>query len=425
VGEGIQSIRGMNDILPENIAHWQHVEAALRSVADCYGYREIRMPLVESTALFKRTLGEATDIVEKEMYTFLDRNGDSLTLRPEGTASCVRAGIQHGLFYNQTQRLWYLGPMYRHERPQKGRYRQFHQFGIEAVGFSHPSVDVEIIAFAARLFAQFGLMDVVRLEINSLGTPASRIAYRQKLVEYFSAHADLLDEDSTRRLASNPLRILDSKNPALASLIANAPRLNSLWDEESQQHFQAVLTLLDGLNIPYHINPCLVRGLDYYTHTVFEWVSSELGAQSAVCSGGRYDYLVEQLGGGAVPAVGFALGMERLVEIVALKTAAASVTKPPHVYIVTVGEAAVMQGALLAERLRRQFLTLRVVQHGSNASFKAQFKRADKSGASLALVLGDTEVAEGLITVKSLREQQEQHQLTFDELVNNLQLLME
>jgi len=424
VGENIQSIRGMNDILPDEIAYWQHIEAVFRNTAERYGYRELRMPIVEPTALFKRTLGDTTDIVEKEMYTFTDRNGDSLTLRPEGTASCVRAGIQNGLFYNQTQRLWYMGPMFRHERPQKGRYRQFYQFGIEAAGFAHPSVDVEVIAFSAAIWQQLGLSDKIHLQINSLGTPASRLAYRDQLVAYFSEHQDALDEDSKRRLVQNPMRILDSKNPELATLIANAPRLDSTWDDATREHFATVRELLDQLQISYQVNPCLVRGLDYYTHTVFEWVSGDLGAQSAVCAGGRYDGLIEQLGGGSVPAVGFALGLERLVELLAANTKQENIVQLPDVFVVTVGEEAVKQGVLLAEQLRKKIPQLRIIQNGSNASFKAQFKRADKSGAKVALVLGEEELSRGIVTVKSLREQQEQSQLEIPELVTYLQQLI-
>lgn len=424
MGENIQSIRGMNDILPDEIAYWQHIEAVFRNTAERYGYRELRMPIVEPTALFKRTLGDTTDIVEKEMYTFTDRNGDSLTLRPEGTASCVRAGIQNGLFYNQTQRLWYMGPMFRHERPQKGRYRQFYQFGIEAAGFAHPSVDVEVIAFSAAIWQQLGLSDKIHLQINSLGTPASRLAYRDQLVAYFSEHQDALDEDSKRRLVQNPMRILDSKNPELATLIANAPRLDSTWDDATREHFATVRELLDQLQISYQVNPCLVRGLDYYTHTVFEWVSGDLGAQSAVCAGGRYDGLIEQLGGGSVPAVGFALGLERLVELLAANTKQENIVQLPDVFVVTVGEEAVKQGVLLAEQLRKKIPQLRIIQNGSNASFKAQFKRADKSGAKVALVLGEEELSRGIVTVKSLREQQEQSQLEIPELVTYLQQLI-
>jgi len=411
----------MNDILPDESAYWQHIEAILRSNSIQYGYRELRMPIVESTALFKRTLGDTSDIVEKEMYTFSDRNGDSLTLRPEGTASCIRAGIQNGLFYNQTQRLWYCGPMFRHERPQKGRYRQFYQFGMEAVGFAHPTLDVEMVAICANLWAQLGITDSLQLHINSLGTPETRLAYREQLVVYFTQHHDVLDEDSKRRLNHNPLRILDSKNPALANLIAAAPPMSDSWDSLTREHFATVCQLLDKLGISYQVNPCLVRGLDYYTHTVFEWVTGDVGAQNTVCAGGRYDGLMEQLGGGAIPAVGFALGLERLIALVAEKTPIEAITPFPDVFLVTVSDAAVTQGIVLAEYLRKKIPQLRVIQNGSNASFKTQFKRADKSGAKIALILGEEELSKEIVTVKLLRVQEEQLQLTQAELVPYLQ----
>ncbi len=395
----IQAVRGMNDITPEDTPYWQQLETTLRTVLAAYGYQEIRFPIVEKTELFKRSIGEVTDIVEKEMYTFKDRNSDSLTLRPEGTASCVRAGIQNGLLHNQFQRLWYMGPMFRHERPQKGRYRQFHQIGVETFGMTGPDLDAELIMMTARMWKQLGLKGL-ELQINSLGTRESRKAYRQELVTYFSAHKDQLDEDSLRRLESNPLRILDSKNPQLSELVAAAPKLTEYLDSESREHFDVLCGLLDQAGIQYRVNPCLVRGLDYYTRTVFEWVTDQLGAQGTVCAGGRFDGLVEQLGGKAVPAAGFAMGLERLLELARAHLEPANL---PHAYLVLVGEMAQNSGLILAEQLRDAVPGLRLMTHCSGGSFKSQFKKADKSGAQLALILGDEEVAQENIGVKFLR----------------------
>ncbi|MFZ5619962.1 MAG: histidine--tRNA ligase [Pseudomonadota bacterium] len=406
----LQAIRGMNDILPDETGAWQQIEARFRELLGAYGYSEIRMPVVEKTELFKRSIGEVTDIVEKEMYTFEDRNGDSLTLRPEGTASCVRACIEHGLLHNQVQRLWYMGPMFRHERPQKGRYRQFHQVGVEAFGMEGPDIDAELILMTARLWRVLGLTDV-SLEINSLGTAAARAAYRDVLVEYLGAHREQLDEDSQRRLHSNPLRILDSKNPAMQGLIEAAPRLADHLDVESQAHFAALRATLDAAGVAYRINPRLVRGLDYYSRTVFEWVTDRLGAQGTVCAGGRYDGLVEYLGGRPTPAVGFALGMERLVALLA-ELGVRPAAPAAHAYLVLVGETAQRQGPVLAERLRDAVPGLRLQVNCGGGSFKSQFKRADRSGAAWALIVGEDEALAGRIGIKPLRGEAAQETLS-------------
>lgn len=399
----LQAVRGMNDILPGESHGWQYIEDTLREVVHAYGYQEIRLPLLEQTELFKRSIGEVTDIVEKEMYTFDDRNGDSLTLRPEGTASCVRACMQHGLLHNQVQRLWYAGPMFRHERPQKGRYRQFHQIGIEAFGMVGPDIDAEIIFMSARMWERLGLKDTV-LQINSLGTVAARADYRQALVAYLRKHESDLDEDSRRRLDSNPLRILDSKNPDMQALIEAAPRLPDYLDTESRQHFSGLCALLDAAGLPYEVNPRLVRGLDYYTKTVFEWVTDQLGAQGTICAGGRYDGLVEYLGGKPTPAFGFALGLERLLALLQAGNADIPVNHP-HAYLVLNGVHAVQHGMVFAESLRSALPDLRLQTNCGNGSFKSQFKRADKSGAGVALVMGDEEVREGTVILKSLRNE--------------------
>ena len=418
----VQAIRGMNDILPAETAVWQPVEAALRDTLAAYGYSEIRMPVVEKTELFKRSIGEVTDIVEKEMYTFDDRNGDSLTLRPEGTASCVRACIEHGLLHNQTQRLWYMGPMFRHERPQKGRYRQFHQVGVEAFGMEGPDIDAEIILLTARLWKQLGLRDV-SLEINSLGTAAARAEYKDVLVEYLTAHREQLDEDSLRRLDSNPLRILDSKNPHMQSLIEAAPRLADHLDAESQAHFAALRAQLDAAGIKYRVNTRLVRGLDYYSRTVFEWVTDRLGAQGTVCAGGRYDGLVDYLGGKATPAVGFAVGLERLIALL-VELGVQPQAAAAHAYLVLVGERAQGQGMVLAERLRDAVPGLRLQVNCGGGSFKSQFKRADRSGASWALVVGDDELDNGRIGMKPLRGEAPQESLSEAEVITRLSALV-
>jgi len=414
----LQAIRGMNDILPQESRAWQFVEDSVRGVLESYGYREIRMPIVEKTELFKRSIGEVTDIVEKEMYTFVDRNGDSLTLRPEGTAGCVRACIQHGLLHNQVQRLWYTGPMFRHERPQKGRYRQFHQVGVEVFGLEGPDIDAELLMLTARLWQRLGLQQVT-LQLNSLGTTAARAAFRDALVDYLRAHHARLDEDSRRRLDSNPLRILDSKNPEIQALLSDAPVLSDYIDAQCREHFERLCSLLDAAGIGYEINPRLVRGLDYYGRTVFEWVTDELGAQGTVCAGGRYDGLVEYLGGSATPAVGFALGLERIIALLEQRQAAIP-DNDPHLYIVTVGEQAQRYGLLLSEQLREALPALRVMTHCGGGSFKSQFKKADRSGARFALVLGDDEVAKRQAGLKALREQLEQQTVGFEDLPGRL-----
>lgn len=414
----LQAVRGMHDILPPQSRYFAHLEQTAREVLGAYGYDEIRLPLVESTELFKRTIGDVTDIVEKEMYTFVDRNGDSLSLRPEGTAGCVRAGIEQGLLHNQVQRLWYAGAMFRHERPQKGRYRQFHQIGVETFGMAGPDIDAELLLLTQRLWRRLGLEGLV-LQLNSLGTPAVRAAYREQLVAYFSAHRDALDDDSRRRLESNPLRILDSKNPDMAALIAAAPTLSAALDDESRAHFDGLCALLDAAGVAYRVNPRLVRGLDYYTKTVFEWVSDRLGAQGTVCAGGRYDGLVEQLGGRATPAAGFALGIERLVSLME-EAGTALPDDGPHAYLVIAGAAAERVGAAWAEQLRDACPGLRLKANCGGGSFKTQMKRADKSGAAYALVLGDDEVAQQRIGIKSLRTDAPQHNRPWQELVRAL-----
>ena len=408
----IQAIRGMNDLLPETLALWRRIEQSAEAVLGAYGYREIRFPIIEKTELYKRSIGDVTDIVEKEMYTFEDRNGDSLTLRPEGTAGCVRAGVENGLLHNQVQRLWYAGPMFRHERPQKGRYRQFHQIGVEAFGIATPDIDAELILLSARLWRTLGIRDV-ELQINSLGAPAARAHYRQALVGYLRAHEQSLDEDSRRRLETNPLRVLDSKNPDLQAVIASAPSLQEYLDADSAAHFEALRRLLDQAGIAYRINPRLVRGLDYYTRTVFEWVTGALGAQGTICAGGRYDGLVEQLGGQATPAAGFALGLERLAELAALQQVT-GVNVAPQVYIAPLGEGPVVEKALSwSEQLRNS--GLRVELHCGGGSLKSQLKRADRSGADYAVLLGEGELAAGQVTVKNLRAGESQQALGFAE----------
>ena len=414
----LQAVRGMNDILPGESSGWQFLDDTLRDVLHAYGYQEIMLPLLEKTELFKRSIGEVTDIVEKEMYTFDDRNGDSLTLRPEGTASCVRACMQHGMLHNQVQRLWYTGPMFRHERPQKGRYRQFHQIGVEAFGMAGPDIDAEIIFMSARMWQRLGLKDAV-LQINSLGTLAARADYREALVKYLREHESGLDEDSRRRLESNPLRILDSKNPDMQALIEAAPQLPDYLDAESQQHFSELCALLNAAGVAYEINPRLVRGLDYYTKTVFEWVTDQLGAQGTICAGGRYDGLVEYLGGKPTPAFGFAIGLERLLAMI---QAAKTEIPPnhPHVYLVLNGQQAVPRGMVFAEELRTRLPELRLQTNCGNGSFKSQFKRADKSGANIALVMGDDEVAEGTVILKSLRQAADQKTLSQQHVVAHI-----
>jgi histidyl-tRNA synthetase len=417
MGTNIQAIRGMHDLLPDRIGLWQRLEDGTRQVLESYGYKEIRTPLVEMTELFKRSIGEVTDIVEKEMYSFPDRNGDSLSLRPEGTASCVRAVIENGLL-DQPRRLWYRGPMFRHERPQKGRYRQFHQIGVEVFGLEGPDIDQEVLFLTHRIWRTLGL-DGLRLEINSLGEGEERAAYRAALVSYLRTRSHDLDEDSLRRLETNPLRVLDSKNPDLRTIIAGAPIILDHLGEASRRHFEHFCTGLDAAGVPYQVNPRLVRGLDYYNRTVFEWITDDLGAQGTVCAGGRYDGLVAQLGGHPTPAVGFAMGMERLVSLMEATQRHRAVTSDLNAldaYLVAVGPAA--QGAALAlgERLRDGTPGLRLQCHCGGGSFKSQFKKADRSGARYALVLGEGELERGVIGVKPLREEGEQRELAFDQL---------
>lgn len=390
MAKNIQAIRGMNDILPNQTPAWQYVEGVIRQVAAQYTYQEIRMPVLESTDLFKRSIGEVTDIVEKEMYTFDDRNGDSLTLRPEGTASCVRAGNEHGLLYNQTQRLWYLGPMFRHERPQKGRYRQFHQFGIEAFGMDTPDIDAEVILLSARLWQAFGISEQVELQLNSLASNEARARYRDALREFLRAHEDKLDEDSKRRLDTNVLRVLDSKSPETQAVLADAPKLSEYWDDESREHFNGLCKRLDAAGIKYVLNERLVRGLDYYNRTVFEWVTTELGAQGTVCAGGRYDGLVEQLGGKPTPAVGFAMGIERLVLLLESQGKI-----PPEqaidIYVIAATEAAELIAPAVAEQIRSAKPQLKVQLHSGTQNMKKKLAKADKSGATYALLVRDTD----------------------------------
>lgn len=408
----IQAIRGMNDILPNQTPVWQYLEGTIRELVGAYGYAEIRMPIVEQTALFQRSIGEVTDIVEKEMYTFKDRNGDSLTLRPEGTASCVRACEEHGLLYNQTQRLWYTGPMFRHERPQKGRYRQFHQVGVETFGIASPDIDAEVIMLSARLWYQLGLTNSVTLQLNTLGSNAARANYRDALTAYLSEHTEQLDADSQRRLHTNPLRVLDSKDPATQAVLVNAPQLHDYLDDESREDFAQLCRILDAAGIQYEINQRLVRGLDYYCKTVFEWVTDKLGAQGTVCAGGRYDGLVKQLGGKDTPAVGFAMGVERLILLLeTLELVPEEALDTLDIYICPVGEGASLSALLLAEHLRQEHSWLRIQTHCGGGSFKSQLKKADKSGARFALLLGEDELAQNTVTVKDLRTSAEQQTL--------------
>ena len=418
----IQSIRGMHDVLPPESSMLRAVEQATQNVLQQYGYQEIRMPLLEQTELFKRSLGEVTDIVEKEMYTFDDRNGDSLTLRPEGTASCVRAGIQHGFLYGQPQRLWYCGPFFRHERPQKGRYRQFHQLGVETFGFVGPDIDAELIILSANMWKKINLPMQPKLEINSLGSSQARKKYREILIDYLQQHEDKLDNEAQQRLQTNPLRILDSKNPELQDIIQNAPSLLEHLDAESAEHFLQLQKLLDSVGIEYQINPRLVRGLDYYSKTVFEWIADGLGAQATICAGGRYDGLVEQLGGKPCPAAGFAIGLERLASLLEGSESEALIANTcVDVYMVLLGDTAVIAGLKLAGQLRSQVPTSSVVTNCGGGSIKSQMKRADKSQARLAFILGEDELQNNQITVKFLREKREQEIVAQIEIINFLQ----
>ncbi len=424
--KNLQAVRGMNDILPADSALWQYLESTVAKVLAGYGYQQIRLPIVEPTELFKRSIGEVTDIVEKEMYTFADRNGDSLTLRPEGTAGCVRAMLEHGLLGGGvSHKVWYTGPMFRHERPQKGRYRQFHQVGVETFNLTGPDIDAELIILSWRLWQQLGLDQAVTLELNSLGSSADRARYREDLVTYLRARFEQLDEDSQRRLDSNPLRVLDSKNPDTQALLADAPKLADYLNDEARAHFDGLRALLDAAGIPYVINPRLVRGLDYYGLTVFEWVTDKLGAQGTVCAGGRYDGLVEQLGGKPAPAVGFAMGMERLLLLIeTLDKVPAELSRQVDVYLVTLGDGTQQAAIRLAEQLRDALPDIRLVVHCGGGSFKSQFKKADKSGALYALILGEEEAAAGQVGLKPLRGDGEQLNLAWDAVPQQLRNLV-
>lgn len=419
----LQAIRGMNDALPEQTRMWQWVESRLRNVVASYGYQEIRTPIVESTDLFKRSIGEATDIVEKEMYTF-DDYGDSLTLRPEGTASCVRAGNQHGLLYNQQQRLWYMGPMFRHERPQKGRYRQFHQFGVETYGLNGPDIDIELILMSARLWREFGIQDAVTLQLNSLGSPEARATYRDALVSFLQQHEAQLDEDSRRRMTTNPLRVLDSKNPQVQAVVKDAPLLIDYLDDDSAKHFSQLCERLTDLGIEFEVNPRLVRGLDYYNRTVFEWVTDKLGAQGTVLAGGRYDGLVEQLGGRPTSAVGFAMGLERLILLVETLQSATVSDAIADIFVMPMSENELVYAFRLAEDLREALPALNIQVHCGGGNMKKQFKRADKVGAQVGLIVGDSEVATQSVAVKPLRGQGDQQTVEQAVLVETLKQLV-
>ena len=423
MAKNIQAIRGMNDYLPEETALWQRIEGTLKQVLGSYGYSEIRLPIVEQTPLFKRAIGEVTDVVEKEMYTFEDRNGESLTLRPEGTAGCVRAGIEHGLLYNQEQRLWYIGPMFRYERPQKGRYRQFHQLGAEVFGLQGPDVDAELILLTARWWKALGIAEHVKLELNSIGSLEARANYRDALVAFLEQHVEVLDEDCKRRMYSNPLRVLDSKNPEVQALLNDAPRLSEYLDEESRAHFAGLCELLAQAGIPYTVNERLVRGLDYYNRTVFEWVTTSLGAQGTVCAGGRYDGLVEQLGGRATPAVGFAMGLERLVLLVQAVNPEFKAPSAIDVYVISSGAGTQSAAMRLAEQVRDAAPQLKLMTNYGGGNFKKQITRADKWGARIALILGESEVAAQQVVVKDLRSG-EQETLAQSEVAARLALML-
>ena len=408
----LQAIRGMNDILPEQTPVWQYLEQQVRSVLTTYGYQEVRIPIVEHSALFSRGIGSGTDIVEKEMYTFDDRNGEKLSLRPEATAGVVRAGIEHGMFYNQVQRLWACGPMFRYERPQKGRYRQFHQVSVEAYGMTGPDIDAEMIMMTARFWQRLGLSEHVVLELNTLGTLEARSRYRAALIEYLADYETQLDEDSRRRLTINPLRILDSKDPATRKIVTGAPSLSDYLDDESREHFAQLRQILDDAGIAYKVNPTLVRGLDYYGKTVFEWVTQSLGAQGTVCAGGRYDTLVELLGGRPAPAVGFAMGLERLVLMLeTLQLVPEHVSNNVDVAVVAVGEGVAHKVLPVVEHLRDALPSLKILMNCGGGGFKTQMKRADRSGAAYALILGEDELSAGMVTIKPLRTNDEQQQL--------------
>ncbi len=418
----MQAVRGMHDTLPGDAPGWRRLEHTVQSVLRSYCYREIRFPIIEKTELFSRSIGAGTDIVNKEMYTFQDRNGEFLTLRPEGTAGCVRALIQHGLIHSGPQKVWYQGPMFRHERPQKGRQRQFHQVGAEAFGIESPDIDAELILVCARIWNALGINDVC-LELNSLGSYSARQHYRNLLIEYLSDHRDQLDSDSVRRLETNPLRILDSKNPEMQTLISGAPSLLDSIDDESAEHFSVLRGLLDANSVDYEINPRLVRGLDYYNRTVFEWITDRLGAQGTICAGGRYDDLVAQVGGKPTPGVGFAMGLERILELMEPGQEEQD-TDTPRFYQVMAGAEAVKSGSLLAERLRDEMPGLKLMLHCGGGSFKSQLRKADKSGAEYALILGDEEVAKNTVQIKPLRKDSGQYEVSRDKLVDEITRLM-
>jgi len=419
VAKNIQAIRGMNDCSPTESPLWQWIEGQVRQILSSYGYSEVRMPIVESTPLFARAIGEVTDVVSKEMYTFWD-NDEQLTLRPEGTAGCVRAAIEHGWIYNNEQRLWYMGPMFRHERPQKGRYRQFHQAGVEVFGIATPEIDAELIILTARLWKALGIDRHVSLQLNSIGSLEARANYRSALVAFLENHQDLMSEEEKERLVKNPLRILDTKNQALQDVLDGAPKLLDYLDDESREHFAQLCGLLDAVGIQYEINPKLVRGLDYYNKTVFEWVTSTLGAQGTVCGGGRYDGLVEQLGGHATSGVGFAMGLERLVLLVQEVNKSIPVKSAVDIYVVYQGEGTTLAAFQLAEKLRSELPHLSTMLHCSGGNFKKQFRRADKSGATLALVLGESEVQNNQVVVKHLLGAAEQQTIDVDNLIEHV-----
>ena len=419
MAKNIQAIRGMNDCSPTESPLWQWIEGQVRQILSSYGYSEVRMPIVESTPLFARAIGEVTDVVSKEMYTFWD-NDEQLTLRPEGTAGCVRAAIEHGWIYNNEQRLWYMGPMFRHERPQKGRYRQFHQAGVEVFGIATPEIDAELIILTARLWKALGIDQYVSLQLNSIGSLEARANYRSALVAFLENHQDLMSEEEKERLVKNPLRILDTKNQALQDVLDGAPKLLDYLDDESREHFAQLCALLDAVGIQYEINPKLVRGLDYYNKTVFEWVTSALGAQGTVCGGGRYDGLVEQLGGHATSGVGFAMGLERLVLLVQEVNKSIPVKSAVDIYVVYQGEGTTLAAFQLAEKLRSELPHLSTMLHCSGGNFKKQFKRADKSGATLALVLGESEVQNNQVVVKHLLGEAEQQTIDVDNLIEHV-----
>ncbi|QIW16577.1 histidine--tRNA ligase [Pasteurellaceae bacterium RH1A] len=416
----IQAIRGMNDLAPTESPLWQWVEGQIRDTLASYGYSEMRSPILEATNLFARGVGEATDIVEKEMFTFKDRDDESLTLRPEGTAGCVRAAIEHGWIYNNEQRMWYMGPMFRYERPQKGRYRQFHQCGVEVFGIANPEADAELILLTARLWEKLGIRQHVSLQLNSIGGLETRIKYREALVAFLQDHLDILDEDCKRRLDTNPMRILDTKNEKIQEVLNHAPKLHDFLDEEAKAHFEQLCHILDQMGIAYEVNQKLVRGLDYYNKTVFEWVTTALGSQGTVCGGGRYDGLVAQLGGHASPGVGFAMGIERLVLLVQEVNQSLSLPNPVDIYVVYAGEGTNIAAFGLAEKLRSALPNLRTMLHCSGGNFKKQFKRADKSGAKIALVLGESEVADQTVVVKDLFGETEQVTVKQADLINEL-----